>query len=108
MRGRFALAALAASLIAAAPAAAAIPAGNLIVNPVAEATAGATDSSTQVPIPGWTIESPFTAVQYGASGFLTVADATRLGGGKNFFAGGPGGAVSAGSQRIDVSAAAAE
>ena len=47
-------------------------------------------------------------MQYGASGFLTDADATRLGGGKNFFAGGPGGAVSGASQSINVGAAAAE
>jgi hypothetical protein len=59
-------------------------------------------------VPGWTVESTFTAVQYGAPAFLTVADSTALGGGVNFFAGGPGGATSAATQVVDVSGAAAE
>ena len=91
MHGRISLATVAAALLLAAPAVAAVPAGNLVVNPGAEAGAGATDSSTQLPLPGWTVESTFTAVAYGAPDFLTVEDAARLGGGTNFFAGGPGG-----------------
>jgi hypothetical protein len=63
---------------------------------------------TQLPLPGWTVESTFTAVQYGTSGFLTLADAMALGGGVNFFAGGPGGATSAATQVVDVSGAAPE
>ena len=66
------------------------------------------DSSQQLPLPGWTVESTFTAVQYGAPRFLTAADSTALGGGVNFFAGGPGGALSAATQVVDVSGAAAE
>ena len=108
MHGRISLAAVAASLVFAAPAAAALPAGNLVVNPGAEAGSAAADSSTQLPLPGWTVESTFTAVKYGASGFLTVEDGARLGGGTNFFAGGPGGDITAASQTIDVSGAAAE
>ena len=65
------------------------------------------DSVAQLPLPGWTVESTFTAVQYGAPGFLTAADSTALGGGVNFFAGGPGGATSAATQVVDVSGAAA-
>jgi hypothetical protein len=108
MHGRISLATVAAALLIAAPAGAAVPSGNLVVNPGAEAGTGASDSSTQLPLPGWTVESTFTAVKYGAPDFLTFEDAERLRGGANFFAGGPGGEVSAASQVIDVSGAAAE
>jgi hypothetical protein len=108
MHGRALLAALAAGLLLAGPAAADIPAGNLVANPGAEAAAGATDADTQLPLPGWTVESSFTAVAYGAPEFPTTDDAARLGGGANFFAGGPGGEVAVASQTIDVSRAAAE
>ena len=47
-------------------------------------------------------------MQYGAPAFLTAADGTALGGGVNFFAGGPGGAASAATQVVDLSGAAAE
>ena len=85
-----------------------MPSGNLVVNPGAEAAPGAPDASQQLPLPGWTVESTFTAVQYGAPDFLTAADGAAVGGGVNFFAGGPGGALSAATQVIDVSGAAAE
>jgi hypothetical protein len=107
MHGRF-LAFAVAALIAPASASAAIPTGNLLVNPGAEAGPGATDASTIAAPPGWTVESTFTAVAYGAPDFPTAADATALGGGANFFAGGPGGATSAATQVVDVSGAAAE
>ena len=106
--GRLLVGLAAVSLFAAAPAGAAVPSGNLVVNPGAEAGPGAPDSSGQPALPGWTVESTFTAVQYGAPAFLTPADSTALGGGVNFFAGGPGGAASAATQVIDVSGAAAE
>jgi hypothetical protein len=96
------------ALIAAAPAGAAVPSGNLVVNPGAEAGPGSPDASQQLPLPGWTVESTFTAVQYGAPSFLTAADGAAVGGGTNFFAGGPGGALGAATQVIDVSSAAAE
>src|SRR5215470_14864933 len=102
------MAAAALALLAAAPAHAAIPSGNLVVNGGGEAAPGATDASTQVAIPGWTVESTFTTVAYGAPDFPTASDSGGLGGGANFFAGGPGGAVSAASQTIDVSGAAPE
>ena len=108
MRGHLLVGLAAAALFAAAPAEGAVPTGNLLVNPGAEAGPGATDSVAQPAVPGWTVESTFTAVQYGTSGFPTVADATALGGGVNFFAGGPGGATSAATQAVDVSGAAAE
>jgi hypothetical protein len=96
------------ALIAAAPAGAAVPSGNLVVNPGAEAGPGSPDASQQLPLPGWTVESTFTAVKYGAPSFLTAADGAAVGGGANFFAGGPGGELGAATQVIDVSAAAAE
>jgi hypothetical protein len=108
VRGHALVGLAAAALFAAAPAGAAVPTGNLLVNPGAEAAPGAADSVTQLPLPGWTVESTFTAVLYGTSGFPTLADATALGGGVNFFAGGPGGATSAATQVVDVSGAAAE
>src|SRR3954454_6606676 len=105
MHGRIPLAALAAAMLLAAPASAALPAGNLVVNPGAEAGPGATDSGGQPALPGWTVTSTFTAVAYGTPEFLTTDDAAKLGGGANFFVGGPGGEVSSASQTIDVSGA---
>ena len=101
---RLPLATLAVSALLAAPAAADVPAGNLVVNPGADAGAGAPDSSALLPLPGWTVEGTLTAVQYGAPDFPTATE----GGGANFFAGGPGGELSAAVQTIDVAAAAAE
>src|SRR6478752_6985677 len=108
MFGRVSLATLAAALLLAAPASATLPAGNLVVNPGAEAAPGATDSGTQVALPGWTVTGSLTAVAYGTPAFLTAEDATRLGGGKNFFAGGPDGDANTASQLINVSGAAPE
>ncbi|HEX6618353.1 MAG TPA: hypothetical protein VF024_01770, partial [Solirubrobacteraceae bacterium] len=108
MRGPVLVGLAAVALFAAAPAGAVVPSGNLLVNPGAEVGPGAPDSSGQPGVPGWTVESTFTAVQYGAPAFLTAADSTALGGGVNFFAGGPGGATSAATQVVDVSGAAAE
>jgi hypothetical protein len=108
VHGRLVAGVAAIGLVAAASAGAAVPNGNLLVNPGAEAGPGAPDAAQQLPLPGWTVESTFTAVQYGAPGFLTLADSTALGGGKNFFAGGPGGATGTATQVVDVSAAAAE
>lgn len=108
MHGRLLAVVAGLALAAVAPAGAVVPSGNLVVNPGAEVGPGAPDSSQQLPLPGWTVESTFTAVQYGAPAFLTAADSAALGGGANFFAGGPGGAASAATQVIDVSGAAAE
>ncbi len=108
MHGRLVAGVAAAALLVSAPADAVVPAGNLVVNPGAEAGAGSPDASQQLPLPGWTVESTFTAVQYGAPGFLTAADSTALGGGVNFFAGGPGGALGAATQVVDLAGAATE
>ena len=108
MRGRLVAGLAAAALLAAAPAGAVVPGGNLLVNPGADAGPGAPDSSQQLPLPGWTVESTFTAVQYGTSGFPTIPDSATLGGEVNFFAGGPGGALSAATQVVNLSGTAAE
>jgi hypothetical protein len=108
MLGRLALGVAAIALALAAPAGATVPGGNLLVNPGAEAGPGAPDASGIVAPPGWTVESNFTVVQYGAPDFLTAADGATLGGGANFFAGGPSNAASAATQVVDVSGAAPE
>ena len=106
---RVASLALAAVLIPAASAAAAVPPGNLLANPGAEAGPGAPDDATIDAPPGWTAIGDVTAVQYGASGgFPTTADSAALGGGANFFAGGPDGDANAATQTVDVSPAAPE
>src|SRR6266576_2136707 len=108
MRRLSAAALVAAALLVVASADAAVPTGNLLVNPGAEAGAGASDSTQLFPPPGWAVEGNMTAVQYGAPQFLTLADSAKLGGGKNFFAGGPDAATSAATQFIGVATAAAE
>src|SRR3954453_22738962 len=106
MLGRLACGTLAA-LVLAVPAGAAVPPGNLLTNPGAEAGPGAPDGATILAPPGWVVAGEFTAVQYGAPNFLTAQDGAALNGGANFFAGGNQ-PQSEGSQTVDVSAAAAE
>ncbi len=109
MHGRALAGLVAASLLGAAPASADVPVGNLLANPGAEAVPGTANDSDIVPPPGWTVESNFTAIRYGAEpGFPTVATGVAVGGGANFFAGGPSNAASAATQTVDVSVAAAE
>lgn len=109
MHGRVATLALAALLLPAASAAAALPPGNLLANPGAEAGPGAPDDATIDPPPGWTAVGDVTAVQYGAAGgFPATGDSSALGGGANFFAGGPDGDANAATQTVDLSGAAAE
>lgn len=77
---------------------------NLIVNPGAEADVGVGNFSSFVAPSGWTTTSTFTAIQYAAGGNadLNTASSTALGGGENYFAGGPGNASSTASQTIVV------
>ena len=99
-----ALAALA--LIAAAPstALAAVPSGNLVRNPGAEAIQGADSETAVVPPPEWGTTSNFTALRYGTTTF----PASAPGGETNFFAGGPSNAASLAEQIVDLGEAAAE
>jgi hypothetical protein len=87
---------------------AAIPPGNLLLNPGAEDGPGSTDATTGNPPPSWMVAGPLTAVQYGAAGGFpdtTVRDSVN--GGVSFFAGGNG-SSSVADQQVDVSAAAPE
>lgn len=97
---------LAATVLVPTTAANAATSPNLIKNPGADAAAGSTDGSV-VTVPNWRppAASKFTAVQYGAAGgFPTVADPGPPNRGANFFAGGPGAAVSKASQVVSLQA----
>ena len=96
---------------------AAVPAGNQIVNGNAEAGTGSSDSSTTapVPIPGWTTTPNITEHTYdpaGSAAFPDVNASAAIGGGNQFFAGGPDNStdntVETATQVVDVSAAATE
>jgi hypothetical protein len=109
--------AIAGALLVAAPLAArstAIPAGNLVQNPGAEDSPG-TDVPTVVKPVGWVTTGNLSTWTYApAEGDKpTKAFAATIGGGLNFFAGGPGDnsgkqTTHTASQTIDVSGAAAE
>jgi hypothetical protein len=109
--------AIAAALLVAAPLAAhssAIPPGNLVQNPGAEDSPG-TDVATVVKPTGWVTTGNLSAWTYApAEGDKpTKAFAATIGGGKNFFAGGPGDnsgkqTTHTATQTIDVSGAATE
>ena len=96
---------------------AAVPSGNLIVNGGAEAGTGSADSVTTapVPIPGWTTTANFTEHTYDPAGSANFPDAgasAAIGGGSQFFAGGPangaGNSVETATQTVDASTAAAQ
>src|SRR5581483_8539730 len=68
------------------------PSGGWVANYGAEDSAGASDNTSSVALPSWTkagTVANFTPVQYGTVGFPTLADSASIGGGANFFAGGP-------------------
>ena len=102
---------LAALLASVGAASAALPAGNIVQNGDAEAGPAATNQ-TDAPAPvGWQQSPNFTTVAYGSSGFPSLAVSSQIGGGRNFFAGGPDngfGGSSAAVQQIDLSASAAD
>lgn len=91
-----------------------IPQGNLVQNPGAEDSPGAAVSIVQKPV-GWTTTGNLSAWQYALreSDWPTQAFAATIGGGKNFFAGGPGDnsgkqTTHTATQSIDVEGAATE
>ena len=102
-------AALSLAFVQANPAQAAIFGMNLIVNGDAEAGSGATNSSSVVPVPGWTKTGNFTVVRYGTGGLLfpSASSSGPSNRGRNFFAGGPSNSSSRASQLIDISAGSA-
>lgn len=104
-------------LLAAAPQArGAIPQGNLLVNGDGEVGVAVSDESSYSCPYGWTCSPPgpfggsgaATLVRYGTTTFPSAADSARIGGGNNFFAGGPGNDRSTVSQRVELGVAAAE
>lgn len=103
--------ALAVSLVmtgASAPAAhAVVPAGNVIVNPGAEASAGG-DLTVTLPPTGWTTTPNVSAVTYAGVGFDDPALSTTIGGGANVFGGGLNNASSTASQTVNLAGAAGE
>jgi hypothetical protein len=83
---------------------------NLIVNPGAEASVGASNFASTAAPSGWTTTSAFTAVQYaaGGTGDLNAAVSAAVGGATNYFTGGPSNAGSTASQTINISDLAAQ
>ena len=111
MRVCSALLYLAALLAFAGPAGAALPAGNIVVNGDAEGGPGATNVSDVFAPPGWNALPNFTAVAYGTDEFPGTNISSAIGGGSNFFAGGPDngfGGSTAATQTIDLSGSAAD
>lgn len=76
-----------------------VPAGNVLVNPDAEAAGSG-------PPPGWTVTGGFTTESYGVMPFPTLKAGAALGGGARFLAGGASGDATA-TQVIDLAGAAA-
>ncbi len=106
--------AIAGALLVAAPLGArssAVPAGNLVNNPGAEDSPG-TIYDTVVAPAGWATTGALSAWVYPAreGDRPTQAFAATIGGGANFFSGGPGGVAGqpTASQSIDVAGAATE
>jgi hypothetical protein len=78
---------------------------NALVNSDAESAAGAGDFNSVVAIPGWTTTGNFTTVQYsiGDNTDLNPSFSSLVGGGANYFAGGPNSASSTASQTLALS-----
>ena len=117
MSWRTLLAVAAGALLLAAPLAAkqaTVPTGNLVVNPGAEDSPGAPVPTVVRPV-GWTTTGNLSAWTYAdrESDRPTQAFSATIGGGTNFFAGGPGDnsgrqTTHTASQTVDVSGAATE
>lgn len=81
---------------------------NIIVNGNAEADVGGNYNDVVVPS-GWMTTGNFAAVRYSVGGVdeLNTAISVAVGGGANFFAGGPNNALATASQMIDIADLAA-
>ncbi len=117
MSWRILLAATIGSLLLATPLAAlssAVPTGNLVQNPGAEDSPGTPVATVVKPV-GWATTGNLSVYSYSATegDRLTQAFAATIGGGQNFFAGGPGDnsgqqTTHTATQTIDLSGAATE
>jgi hypothetical protein len=105
---RLLLAAGLTTLVLAAPASGTIPAGNLVTNPGAEAPeAPVSDTGVAAPT-GWSTSGNLTVMAYGRNGFPPTGVSSTIGGGTNFFAGGPNTPSSLATQIVDVAQAGTE
>jgi hypothetical protein len=95
-------AAVAALLASTMPGSATPLGSNILTNGNAEAGVGSASGNDIEAIPGWTTTSNFTVVQYGAPAFPDPTISTAIGGGINFFAGGPSTALSTAAQTINI------
>jgi Ca2+-binding RTX toxin-like protein len=84
-----------------------VPAGNVVVNPGAEASAGG-DSTETLPPVGWSSTPNATALTYAAVGFTDPGLSAAIGGGANVFSGGLANASSTASQTVSLAGAAGE
>lgn len=91
-----------------------VPSGNLVQNPGAEASPGTPIHTVVKPV-GWTTTGNLSTYAYAPreADFLTQGFAATIGGGTNFFAGGPGDnsgrpTTHTATQAVDVSTAATE
>jgi hypothetical protein len=92
-------------LVSAAPALSAIPQGNTILNGNGETGTAVNDETSHVCPQGWTCDPTFpntTLIKYGTTTFPSTAESARIGGGGNFFAGGPSNGLSGVTQTIDL------
>jgi hypothetical protein len=98
------LPAAAAALLTMTTLAMATPLGsNILLNGNAETGTGSASGNDVVSIPGWTTTSNFTVVQYGApGGFPDNSVSSSIGGGINFFAGGPNTTFSSATQTVSI------
>ena len=93
------------------PAHAALPPGNILQNGDAEAGPGATNATDHPAVPGWETIPNYTAVAYGTPEFPSSVFSTSIGGGRNFFAGGPDNGfsdITIAQQTVDLSPYAAD
>ena len=77
------------------------PSANLLKNPGAEA--GASGHGKLVGVPGWVLTDSFTVDDYGDTDRPSTDVGQAIYGGKNYFFGGPGKALSTATQTVDVS-----
>lgn len=81
---------------------------NLLRNGGAEKGEGSADGSDVLPVPKWTTEGNFTVVLYGAPDFPAQDSPGPAKRGLNFFAGGPGNALSSMSRTLNLKSLSAE
>jgi hypothetical protein len=87
---------------------AAIPQGNLLQNAGAEQPAAPATNTEHAAPTGWETSPSFTVMAYGRPEFPPISVGEGIGGGTNFFAGGPTTSTSVAVQFVDFTGAEAE